>query len=172
MRQLAAAVVRMSALLHGPVHCVSTTCNRPTVTTRDAARALLRTSALAHDQEQRPVSLGVRRTRRDALLAAAVITTTLPAALAPVAVAEGAALAEGLEGLRYADEVVGKGPQPFEGDVVKVNYEARLAETGEPSARSVRRISTCDESGWCLESQERTGVPQSVCAMRRCSYVC
>jgi hypothetical protein len=68
------------------------------------------------------------------LLATAVITTTLPAALAPVAVAEGAALVEGLEGLRYVDEVVGKGPQPFEGDVVKVNYEARLAEMGEPSA--------------------------------------
>eukprot|EP00959_Pyramimonas_sp_CCMP1952_P104418 2182677-Pyramimonas_sp.AAC.1 len=47
---------------------------------------------------------------------------------------------EGPDGLQYCDITVGKGPEPFEGDVVKCNYVAKLAETGTTSLRSPHNI--------------------------------
>jgi len=40
-------------------------------------------------------------------------------------------LKDGPRGIQYCDVVVGKGPMPFEGDVIKCNYEAKLVETGQ-----------------------------------------
>jgi hypothetical protein len=117
-------------LLHPTVCGVPASHSRTRITTR-ASQTSSRTDIISTGGVPARLSMTVRR--RDALLAAVV---TLPCVLAPSSVAtaraeESSVLVDGLEGLRFTDEVVGKGPRPFEGDVVKVNYEARLVESGE-----------------------------------------
>jgi hypothetical protein len=100
-------------------------------------------AARAHAQQQpaaAPTHAAAALPRRAALAAALSL-----AALRPLtARAEGGeappAFVSGPSGLKYADTVVGNGPEPLKGEVVKVAYVGTLTDSGAHLTRACARV--------------------------------
>lgn len=75
------------------------------------------------------------RRRAGGMMAAAIaaIGVTGGAGMSAVAAEDDAVVpyVDGPEGLRYYDVTVGTGPEPFEGDVLKANYQVNLVADGK-----------------------------------------
>ena len=76
----------------------------------------------SQDKSAPPVATKPPFTRRGVVAGTAALIATRVRS-APPARAEGETFADGPDGIRYADLKVGTGAEPFEGDVLKVNYQ-------------------------------------------------
>jgi hypothetical protein len=94
--------------------------------------------------------------RRAALAAALALGAQLPHALHPrTARAEGDApppvFVSGPSGLKYADIVVGNGPAPTKGEVIKVAYVGTLTDSGA----ALPRTCVCVQLAWWEHGEGR-----------------